>query len=128
VIEVMAVIEPSGAGEIELALCRARSGEEETRLTYEAGSRSLVLDTTRSSLSPDCPGGITRGTVTPNGDGLLRLHLFLDRSVLEVFAHGTVASARIYPTLDGADMVLRARGGEAHVHSLDVWQLVSIWT
>jgi beta-fructofuranosidase len=128
VIELIAVIEPRGASEIELALSRARSGEEETRLAYDVAARFLILDTTRSSLSPDCPGALIRDTVLPGTDGLLRLHLFLDRSVLEVFAHGVAAAARIYPSLDGADVVLRVRGGEAHLHSLDVWQLASIWT
>ncbi|MBV9279933.1 MAG: GH32 C-terminal domain-containing protein, partial [Chloroflexi bacterium] len=127
-IEMLAVIEPRGAREIELAVFRARNGEEETRLRYDVAETSLVLDTTHSSRSPACPGRITRGRVGLDADGQLRLHLFLDRSVLEVFAHGEAASARVYPTLGGADVALRAGGGGAQLHSLDVWQLASIWT
>jgi beta-fructofuranosidase len=125
-IEIMAVIEPRGAREIELAVFRPRGGEEETRLTFNVAAACLILDTTRSSLSP--AGRITRGRVAPETDGPLRLHLFLDRSVLEVFAYGVAASARVYPNLGGTGVALRARGGQAHLHSLDIWQMESIWT
>jgi hypothetical protein len=55
----------------------------------------------------------------------VRLHAFLDGSVLEVFVNGTMAlTARIYQTPSGP---LRLKlEGNAKPSSLDVWQMTPI--
>ena len=67
-------------------------------------------------------------TLTPGAT--LRLHIFLDRSVIEVFINDgirTIAS-RIYPTRpDSLGVSLYSRGGEVQLISMDVWEMASIW-
>ena len=60
---------------------------------------------------------------------LLTLHIFLDRSVLEVFVNGRCyLASRIYPQRrDSLGLELFARRGEVRVRSLDIWRLASIW-
>jgi sucrose-6-phosphate hydrolase SacC (GH32 family) len=55
----------------------------------------------------------------------LRLRVYLDRSVLEVFANQRQClTQRIYPTRGDSDgVILFARGGSATVRSLDAWDL-----
>ena len=60
---------------------------------------------------------------------LLRLHVFVDRSVLEVFANGRLCmTSRIYPTRpDSTAIGLFAAGGPATLRSMEVWSMKPIW-
>ena len=59
----------------------------------------------------------------------LRLHLFLDHSVLELFVQGGAAAVtRVdYPPEDDLAVAAFAESGSATVVSLDVWEMASIW-
>jgi len=58
-------------------------------------------------------------------DGTITLHLFLDRSVIEVFANDAQClTSRIYPTRsDSNGLDLYATHDEVTVSSLDVWEM-----
>ena len=62
---------------------------------------------------------------------MLKLRIFLDRSVLEVFANGRqYVTQRIYPTRDDSlGVALFARGGKVTVKSIDAWDMepVNSW-
>lgn len=61
-------------------------------------------------------------------DGPLTVRVFVDRSVIEVFAHGRVCKTiRTYHRPgDNPDVIrLIARGGSATVESLDTWAMAS---
>ena len=62
-------------------------------------------------------------------DELLRLHVFVDRSILEVFANGRLCmTSRIYPTRpDSTGIGLFATGGSAMLRSMEVWSMNPIW-
>ena len=59
----------------------------------------------------------------------LKLHLFLDHSVMELFIQdGAAAVTRVdYPPKDGVAVALFADGGAAAAISLDAWETASIW-
>ena len=59
----------------------------------------------------------------------LRLHVFIDRSILEVFANGRLCmTSRINPTRsDSTGIGLFAAGGSATLHSMEVWPMKPIW-
>jgi len=63
-----------------------------------------------------------------NGETRLHLHIFLDRSVLEVYANHRACITRV---IDGAEkdqgVELFAEGGQARIHSLDAWSMETIW-
>lgn len=62
-------------------------------------------------------------------DEPLKLRVFIDRSVIELFAneHACMTS-RIYPTrADSRGVKLFARGGSVHVTLLEMWELNSSW-
>jgi beta-fructofuranosidase len=65
-------------------------------------------------------------TVTPY-DEPLSLRVFLDGSVVEVFANRRhCLTSRVYPIWeDSTGLSVRAEGGRATVRSLSVWQLRS---
>lgn len=58
-----------------------------------------------------------------------KLHVFLDRSVMEVFVNdGHTAVTRVeYPGEEDLAVGVFAENGKATIKSLDVWQMKSIW-
>jgi beta-fructofuranosidase len=141
--EIVVSIDPQGAREVCLDVCRSPDAAEHTSIRFlqegylQRGSfetphydHALMLDTGRSSLLPDvmarppevAPFDLAKGE-------LLELRVFVDRSVVEVFANGTQCLAvRVYPEReDSIGVALRAQGQDAVMKSMDVWQMKSIW-
>lgn len=64
----------------------------------------------------------------PKGNRKLKLRIFLDRSVLEVFANGTLCVTKtIAPLEPGASLEIRAEGGSANAKQIQAWPMKSIW-
>ena len=63
-------------------------------------------------------------------DEPLRLRVFVDRSMVEVFANGRQCLAvRVYPERhDSVGVSLRSQGASSLVRFLHAWQMDSIWT
>ena len=91
----------------------------------------LTLD---SSYSSTLPGALSRAPETApirlDPDEPLQLRIFVDRSVVEVFANGKQCVAvRVYPGRgDSTGVSLRAQGSPATLRSLDAWQMRSVYT
>jgi beta-fructofuranosidase len=59
----------------------------------------------------------------------LTLRVFVDRSVIEVFANSRLClTSRVYPSAESLGVALFAQGGSVGVRSVDVWTMRSIWT
>lgn len=125
-LEIRAVFRPGRASSVGLNLCASLDGLEETRIVYDTANGRLHVDRSGSSLNTD----VTleeRGLELPVTD-TLELRVFLDASVLEVFAHGRAISTRIYPTrTDSLEISVFAHGGEALLERIEVWPMRSIW-
>ena len=91
---------------------------------------ALVLDTSRSSVLRDVEARAPEAAPFQLEDGeLLNLRVFIDKSVVEVFANGRQCVAlRVYPEReDSVGVSIRAQGSDAALRSLDAWQMRSIW-
>lgn len=112
---------------LTIALRQSPDRTEQTLVHYRRASEELVLDTTRSSLSPD---------VTPERvevhhaltDDSIELRVFLDRSVIEVFADDrTCVTGRLYPSKsDSLEVSLVSSGGETELRAFTGWRMRSI--
>lgn len=61
-------------------------------------------------------------------DGKLRLHIFLDRSIMEVFGNKTACVTKVISPL-GTDPILEVSSGRsATVNAIYAWPLNTIWT
>lgn len=73
------------------------------------------------------------GTVVPTALGedgsTFKLHVFLDKSVMEVFINGGIASVtRVdYPGEKDLGVAAFSENGRATLKSLDIWQMKPIW-
>ena len=108
---------------------KSKNGEEQTRLVYDCVQERLAIEPHQSSLSTVVDRDMREAPLSLGEDGLLKLHIFLDRSVLEVFANEhTCLVSRIYPTRpDSLGLDLFARSGSTKLKSLDIWEMKSIW-
>jgi len=90
----------------------------------------LTLDTSYSSTLPDA---LSRAPETApvliEPDEPLKLRIFIDRSVVEVFVNGKQCLAvRVYPGReDSVGVSIRAQGEDAELRSLDAWQMENIY-
>ena len=58
----------------------------------------------------------------------LKLHIFIDRSVLEVFANETACATKVISPLgDDSVLQIRADGGTANVKLVQAWPMKTIW-
>ena len=152
-------IDPGDAPLVELNVLRSPQREEFTRIAFfkHRGNRyrqrlsktlamnassaamaslaqryeSLIsIDSSYSSLLPEA---LSRAPETApvflEDDEPLRLRVFIDRSVVEVYANGRQCVAlRVYPSReDSVGVSLRAQGRAARLNRLNAWQMKSVW-
>ena len=120
----------SAAHEFGIKVRCSPDGTEQTRIVYDRLARRLAVDRDRSSLSSDVQRGTQAGTLELPAGESLKLHIFLDRSVVEVYANGRACvTSRVYPSRsDSLGVDLFALGGTIRLKSIDVWQMGSIWS
>ena len=86
-----------------------------------------------SAYSSVLPGALSRPPETTavdiGVDEPLKLRIFIDRSVVEVFVNDKACAAvRVYPGLsDSTGVSIRAQGSEARLLSLDAWNMKNIY-
>ena len=121
-----AATEGAGAGFVSNSLLSASQREK-----LAAATDSLIsIDSSHSSLLPDVLSRAPEtGPVFLERDEPLRLRVFVDRSVVEVFVNGKQCVAmRVYPGReDSVGVSLRSQGQDARVVSLEAWQMENIY-
>ena len=149
-LELRVAVEPGDADEVGVGVRCSPDGAERTAVSYDPTSGKLRIDFSRSSLDAgikyyyynnlnlepnrraleqlpeerrtlggqEAPFSLAEGEV-------LELRIFVDRSVLEVFANGRQAMVqRVYPTRpDSLGVELFSRGGTARVRSVEAWDM-----
>ncbi len=158
-LEIALQLEPDRASSFELNVLRSPDSEETTRIIFfrkrgyiyrtpfKEDIRSLrvmssaisnkvshdsilCIDTSRSSTLPDALARPPeQGPVRLAENDALDLRVFIDRSVVEVFANCSLAlSVRVYPGRDDSrGFSLLSRGRDANVSRLDVWRMQGIY-
>ena len=148
-LELAAEIDLQTAPMVELNVLRSPEREELTRISFykergfpaarRMGGRTLrrgireslvSIDTSYSSTAADA---LSRAPETAPfwlaEDEPLRLRVFVDHSVVEVFVNGQQALAvRVFPDrADSLGVSLRSQGAPSVVRSLNAWTMASIW-
>ena len=99
-------------------------GQEETSIFFDA-ERNLLKADTRKSGPIDTPKAVEAAPLELEEGERLKLRIFVDKSVVEVFANGRQAIARrIYPSRsDSLGVRLFATGGDVKAHTVDAWHI-----
>ena len=116
---------PNGAEQCGINVCVSPDRAEQTAVFYDASEKKLKIDTRKSSLG-EGPRSVEAGPFELNFGEPLKLRVFVDNSVVEVFANDRQAvMRRIYPTRkDSLGVVLFSRGGPAKLSTLQAWELM----
>ncbi|RBW70859.1 hypothetical protein DS031_04610 [Bacillus taeanensis] len=127
-LEIELEIDAAFAKEFGIKVRKTADGEEETLLYYDAESDTFSVDRNKSSLDPDIQKGIQGGELKFDGDHL-KLHMYLDRSMIEAYANGLKSiTTRVYPTrADALGIELWSDNGKALVKSMKVWEMNSAY-
>ena len=155
-LEIVAEIDPKDAPMVEMDVLRSPNSEEVTRILFFQGpgaisattprretscpnlialvtgprTSAISIDSSRSSTLPDAlPRAPETAQVLLGEDEPLKLRVFIDRSVVEVFVNGKqCVTVRVYPgRKDSVGVSLRAQGQDAVLTSLDAWQMENIY-
>ncbi len=111
--------------EVEVRDAKAVGVELRASDDFQTSSR-IWLDVENATLHAD--GYSCEFKLLEAEQGVLRLHAFVDRSVIEVFINGSqCATIRAFRDIEAKAMRLFSQGGEAHIRSVDVWEMGSIW-
>jgi fructan beta-fructosidase len=128
-LEIVAEISPGEASEFGV-MVRKGLGEE-TVIGVDTKNLTLFVDRTRSGdvgfddHFPSRDGG----PITLAAGKNVKLHIFVDRSSVEVFGNDgeTVISEAIFPKRSSDEIRLYSHGGRARVRRMDVWNLKSAY-
>ena len=132
-------IDPREARWVQVNILRSSNAEEQTSITFYNYDKKLAfwydtagvvcLDGSRSTTLPDVWIRPPERANLARGAEPLKLRIFIDRSLVEVFANGKQYLAqRVYPgRKDSLGVSLRAQGQDATLKKLDAWQMQSIW-
>jgi fructan beta-fructosidase len=118
-------------GDAEVVGLNLRTGEDEkTVLRYDVSDETLALDRTQSGQT-DFHSNFSgvHAAPLPLDNGKVELHVFIDWSSVEVFAHDGVVtiSDKIFPQPDSEGVEVFVEGGSATFDRIDAWALRSIW-
>jgi len=128
-LEIIADLDSSNSAEAGI---RVRKGKDEaTTIGVDWAKQEVFVDRTRSgdtAFDPKFPGRHA-GPLLPVGGERVKLHIFVDRSSVEVFVNNgaTVISDAIFPSRDSQGIELYSSGGQARIVKLEVWTLQSAW-
>ena len=124
-IELCVEMSAKDAKQFGLKVCRSPKGEEETLVYYDAIEKKLKVNTHKSSLTAG-PKSVEAGPIELTPGETLKLRIFVDKSIVEVFANGRQAvMRRIYPSRDDSmGVALFSEGGPASVATLEAWGMM----
>ena len=116
-------IEMKDAESIEIALCTSKDGKEKTKIIYNSITGKLEVDTQKSSLRYG-KKVIESAPFKLKKNERLKLRIYVDRSIIEVYANDRQAIARrIYPTLGGKGIRISSLGGRSKLASIKRWRM-----
>lgn len=128
-LELIAEFAPGLTGASGLIVRRSPGGEEQTRIGHDPVQQVLFVDKSRASLDREAEHTGAEARFALSAGEPLRLHLFVDHSVLEVVANDRVLlTERLYPTrADSLGVGAFAGDAAATLTALDGWEMASAW-
>ncbi len=128
-VEIEATISMEPAARFAIAVRCSPDREERTEVFFDNHASALGIDSTRSSQDPAAETRVSSGPLTLLPDEPLHLRVFVDRSVVEVFANDRACvTERIYPTRSDSNRIcVDITGGDGTFQRLTAWTMRDVW-
>jgi sucrose-6-phosphate hydrolase SacC (GH32 family) len=123
-LEIVAEFEQGSAKRFGLRV-RASSGRAGTKIFVDAAKGEFGAEGGLKIPSPYPELGQGPAYLTPGKP--VRVRVFLDRSLLEVFVNGQTGSGVFDADVDAVGVDVFSEGGEARLISLEAWEMRSAW-
>lgn len=117
-------------GEIPVLMQKGQAPPAPANTTPPGRISLISIESAHASLHPDVrPRAPETAPVMLANDEKLKLRVFIDRSVVEVFVNGKQALAvRVYPSRDDSTGIsIRSQGSDSELISLSAWQMKNIY-
>ncbi len=115
-LEIAAEIDVQNAQKFGIDLFCSSDFKEKTRLCFDQIQNRLYLGRDSGFFALD------------KASKILKLHLFLDKSVIEVFINSRECiTAFVRPQLSDLGIGIFSYGGTANFKSIDIWEIGTIW-
>jgi beta-fructofuranosidase len=123
--ELFIEMESAEASQFGVKVRVSPDGQEETSIFFDASEGKLKVDT-RKSGAEHASKALEAAPFQLKEGERLELRVFVDKSVVEVFANGRQAIARrIYPSHeDSIGVSLFSTGGATRVRTLEAWKIM----
>lgn len=126
-LEIILEIENVNSNNYGIKVRKHEKDAEYTSIYCSEDSKELILDRINSSM--DKTGLGLRKAPLEKIDGVTKIHIYLDRSLLEIYGNdNTSITSRIYPTLEESMGVQLFSDGEVKVKNLEVYNMKSVFT
>jgi beta-fructofuranosidase len=127
-LEIALRLAPGNAG-CELTVRGAPDGSERTAIRCDPDAQTLSIDRTRASLAAGTLKDVQTAPLALRPDEPLELRVFLDSSIIEVYANRRrCLTSRVYPSRpDSTGLRLAASNGPVTVQELMAWEMNPIW-
>ena len=121
--ELAIVMDSVSASEFGVRVCVSPDGKEETVISYDAAEKVLKIN--GSTSGPEAtPNNVEAGPFELLQGEQLKLRVFVDKSVIEVFANSRQGVMRmVYPSRDSVGVLLFSKGGSTKVHTFESWHI-----
>jgi beta-fructofuranosidase len=128
-VEIQSEIELKNARQAGFMVYASPGRTEKTLVLYDKDHGTLSIDRSQSGQDPESKKERFKGKLELAAGEPLSLRIFLDHSMLEVYANNRCClTSRIYPSRkDSLGIGLVAQGGTPEFKSLKLWKMKSIW-
>ena len=128
-LEILLTCHVNEINEVGVIIAQSPDGKEYTKIVFNQRSGELYVDRRHSNLRGDVNLDTQYATLCLRDSEPLKLHIFFDRSVIEIFANDRVClTTRVYPTrADSQGLSFFVIGADTQLDSLDIWKISDIW-
>lgn len=126
-LEIIADISTSQSDKFGFYIGKNRNNNEETKIYFELQKNQLVIDQTNSSRTESIEKRIEIGDLNLGINKTIKIHLFIDGSVVEGFINNKEAfTTRIFPKYRNSNEVeVFSENGFIFINKLELWHLKS---
>ena len=126
-IEIIAEITPTSANKFGFLIGKNEQNGEQTKICFDLETNQLIIDQSKTSKIEMMDKRVEVGDCKLKRNETVKLHLFIDGSVVEGFINDKEAfTTRIFPKFENSNEIeIFCEEGDAKIEEIKIWNLKS---